>query len=590
LPERLTGAPAGGFHTGEPDGSCRRSIHLACARSRRHVIKKLVAALAVLTGLVTVGTVDPATAQSGPPIHRFSVPTDADVVSVTSPEFDGQVATANITSAPDCGAASSTAVPDGQPIVVSLPPAAPFTVGHINPYVWRHPMVADPSWRLHFEGFMYLPPLAVRASRDGQLKSLATIVGQVVAFHSANPDPGTSRYGWDEGTAQRRLQVENCLYELSHDTRLVTSMASDVRVQLGPRYYGPPNFPVHNHGLMANLRMVRAGELLNHPIWVSTALDRMRREAPLAFSPAGTTWEQSSSYQQVDTSLWQQAANQLAQRTQYATVAAAIRATTAKAARVVGWMTEPDGKTVQIGDSDNAAGAPTLTRSGVFRDTAAGYVIGRWLRTDPRTMYYTLRFGPSRRAHGQYDRGSLTWSVLGTRVLVGPGRFNYGTTAMGTWRLAPIAHNMAIPLTGYYSDRASASLTGYTIQAQAHAYRIVDSLYGRTHTRDVDFLHATHRLVVRDAFAGGASFRQYWHLDPAWRLVSAPVNGTVMVFRTATGRVLRITTTGRLSGVVRGSTSPVAGWNFPSQGVRYPAYQISIRSQGTSVTTTFTLS
>jgi hypothetical protein len=556
-----------------------------------------IAALAALTGVLAVGSVTGAAAQSGPIVHRFST-TNADAVSAstldTSP-LDPSAMTATaltataLTATADCGGPSATPVPDGQAIVVSLPPAAPFTVGRINPYVWRHPMVADPSWRLTFEAFMYLPPLAVRAARDGQTTSLNTIVNQVIAFHGQNPDPGSDAYGWDEGTAQRRLQAENCLYSLTHDSRLVPGMTADANVQFGRRYYGPPYRPVHNHGLMANLRLVRAGELLGRSTWVTFALNRMAHEAPLAFSAAGTSWEQSSSYQLLDTRLWQSAADELAQHPAYAATTTAIRAVTTKALRVVGWFTEPDGRFVQIGDSDRGVGGTSQTRPGIFRDDAAGYAMGRWSRTDAATTYYTIRYGPSRRAHGHYDRGGLTWTTFGARVLVGPGRYDYGSALIDAWQRSPIANNVAIPQSGGYNDSASASIVAQTIQIPARAYRVVDLLYGRTHSRSIDIVNGAHRLVVRDAYSGGVAFRQYWHLDQSWRWVSTSPGGTALLFKNASGRHLTIKTTGRLYSLRRGSTTPFAGWNFPTFGVKAAAYQIAIRSYGTSVTTTFTV-
>jgi hypothetical protein len=543
---------------------------------------KRYAAFAVLAGLlsgllVAAGT-GAATAQTGPIVHHFSTATDTDT---------GLTAAA-VSTAKDCSPPSPTPVPDGQPIVVSLPPAPLFTVGKISPTVWRHPMETSPAWRLSFEAFLYLPPLAVRAEQDGQMSSLSTILQQVIAFHVQNPDPGTSAYGWDEGTAQRRLMVENCLFELTHSASLVPGMVADAAVQLGPRYYGPPYHPVHNHGLMANLRLVRAGELLGRSVWVSIALNRMKTEAPLAFSSLGTTWEQSSTYQQVNWSLWQTAADELAQHSAYATTATAIRATTAKAHRVLGWMTEPDGHLVQIGDSDRTPGFPTATAAGTFRDNAAGYIIGRWSRTDRRTTYYTLRFGPSRRAHGQDDRGSITWSTLGKRILVGPGRYDYNAgSSVDVWRTDAISHNVAIPIGGRYRDKAAAKMTGSTIQSAAHAYSIVDYLYGLGHTRTVKIVNATHRLVVRDVFANATPFRQYWHLDPVWRFVRVSANGRSLFFQTRTGEQLIVTTTGRVASITRGSLRPVAGWNFPTYGAKTPSYQVAIGSVGSSVVTTF---
>jgi hypothetical protein len=65
-----------------------------------------------------------------------------------------------------------------------------------------------------------------------------------VTFHRQNPDPGDSLYGWDEGTALRRLDVLSCLYALTRSSTLVAGMKADVAVLLGPRYYGPPHHPV----------------------------------------------------------------------------------------------------------------------------------------------------------------------------------------------------------------------------------------------------------------------------------------------------------------------------------------------------------
>src|SRR6185312_5854385 len=101
------------------------------------------------------------------------------------------------------------------------------------------------------------------------------IVDQALAFYAADPDPGTSTAGWDEGTSMRRLTALNCLYQLTADGRLVPAMAAEVAVLTGPRYYGPPYHKVHNHGLMANLAVLRAGRLLGRNAWISTALTRM---------------------------------------------------------------------------------------------------------------------------------------------------------------------------------------------------------------------------------------------------------------------------------------------------------------------------
>ena len=162
---------------------------------------------------------------------------------------------------------------------------------------------------------------------------------------------------------------------------------------------------------------------------------------------------------------------------------------------------------VQIGDADATRGVPLPGMTArVFDDPAAGDVIGRWSWTDPKTTYYTLRFGPRRRAHGHYDRGSLTWSTLGSRVLVGPGRYAYNTTPYALWRTTAAAHNVAIPATGAYNDRGSSVIAAVKVQARAHAWVEKDTLYPRAHTRGVNVNTDTHTLSVSDTYSGVGMF------------------------------------------------------------------------------------
>lgn len=178
---------------------------------------------------MTSGGTSPAPGEEQPPGHVLPVPDDL------APELEA-VRAATAAPAPACGAPARNPVPDGHAIVVKLPPAPAFTVGAINPGWWKAPPVSDPTWQLTFLGLRWIPALAQRAADDGQEKSLAALVAEAVTFHRQNPDPGDSRYGWDEGTALRRLDVLSCLYALTRSSTLVAAMKADVAVLLGPRY------------------------------------------------------------------------------------------------------------------------------------------------------------------------------------------------------------------------------------------------------------------------------------------------------------------------------------------------------------------
>jgi hypothetical protein len=342
---------------------------------------------------------------------------------------------------------------------------------------------------------------------------------------------------------------------------------------------------------MANLQLVRAGDLLAVPSWKSTAIKRMTSEAPLAFSRLGTSYEQSSMYQLVNANLWAQAVAVLNASPGGQTAAATINASVTAARTVYRWMTEPDGGIVQVGDSDEqpgTVGAPIAAR--VLRDDQAGWIIGRWSWTDPYTTYYTVRYGPGRRAHGHHDRaGGVTWSTWGVRVLVGPGRFSYDAAdRYNAYQIGPQGQNVALPDARAVTN-ASAAVLASKVQAPAHAWTIKDRMFGIDHTRGINIDRDRRTLVVGDAFPAAALWRQRWHLDPAWRLVSGGANGTKLVFSHPSGRRLTVTTTGRVSSVLRGVTWPPAGWHFPRFRSRVWAPEIVIRSYGRACTTTFTV-
>ncbi|WP_433731674.1 hypothetical protein ACQP2Y_23315 [Actinoplanes sp. CA-051413] len=510
---------------------------------------------------------------------------------IYGPRPEGQ-RSADPTADARCGSAAADPVPDGQPIVVSMPPAPAFTVGAIPAASWKNPPVADVTWRLQYQGLMWMKPLARRAAIDGQAQSLAALVAQAVAFHRQNPDPGNNNYGWDEGTALRRLETENCLYALSASELLRPGMTADARVLLGPRYYGPPNYSVHNHGLMANLQLARGSDLLAVPSWKTTAVRRMTSEAPQSFSARGLSYEQSAMYHGVNTTLWANAVPVLADTPGSEAAAATVDMLVGKARTAYQWLTEPDGIIVQVGDSDEIRGAATtLSTPRVLRDDQTGWTIGRWSWTDPQTVYYSLRYGPARRAHGQHDRaGGVTFTAAGVRVLVGPGRFSYDAADnYRAYQLSANSHNVALPDGGTVTS-AGGKVTASVIQGPAHNWTVQDTMFGISHTRGVNVNRDTRTMKVSDSFPAKNLWRQYFHLDPAWTLVSAPLNGTKLTFAHPDGRRLGITTTGRLSGVVQGITRPPQGWHFPKWGNRVWAYEIVIRSYGRSSVTSFVVS
>jgi hypothetical protein len=552
--------------------------------------KGLVRAALVL-GLVmsTAGTLP-----AGPTQDAFAAPTAVTtrphVPSAPSEaEFEAAVA-ASAASTSGCGRADADPVPDRKPIVVSLPPARAFTVGKIPARMWRHPPVGDPTWRLKFLGLTWMSPLAQRAAVDGQTRSLAALVDQAVAFHRQNPDPHTPKYGWDEGTAMRRLSALNCLYALTHSKRLVTAMKANAVVQFGTRYYGPPYQMVHNHGLMANIVVLRTARLLGIGTWRRAAIARIEAEAPKAWSPAGTTWEQSTMYQAGNVKLWTSAANAIGSSRTSDAKLRAMRARTAKADRVTAWMTEPDAGIAILGDASDEPGTSRSTWTArTWHDNATGFGIGRWSWRDPATAYYTVRYGPPVAAHGHQDRGGVTWSDLGTRVLVTAGLLTYDpSNPFIAYQDGPVSNNVAFPSRPSLDGRATVKLARTRFQATSHQWVLTDGLFRVGHERSILVQGPKHRLTVADSFARRGTYVQKFHLAPGWKLSALTNHARTARFTGPKGRHLTVTTTGTIRRA-RGATGPIAGWHFPHFGKKLATEELTVVA-GPKVSTAFMLS
>ncbi|HEX5741768.1 MAG TPA: heparinase II/III family protein [Pilimelia sp.] len=465
----------------------------------------------------------------------------------------------------------------------------PFVVGEIPAAMWREPPTADASGQLAFWGFMYLPPMVVRAHRDRDRAALTTMVEQLVRFHAENPDPGRNLRGWDEGATFRRLDALTCLYAATGDARLRGPMYANVRVLFSSRYYGPPYRAVHNHGVFANLAVWNAGLLLGAEEWVRRARERIAAEAPQAFTRAGMTREQSSKYQKVNLDVWKRAADRIAERDPHDPVVTALRAVLERGAQVLGWLVEPDGRLVQLGNTERLAVRGAPGRGDLWRDDEAGVAVGRWSWTDPATTYYTVRYGPPTQAHGHAEHGGVTFTAGGARVLVNPGLYTYDRESpWHRYARSPEGANTAVPASGAPIKGRRAQLRSLGHGQGCHRWQISGRVGPHDHTRDVTVDGHGRRMAVTDGYADPTPFTQFWHLDPDWR----PAGGDTrqQVFRHTSGRVLTVATTGVLAPPLIGAEVPPAGWHFPRQGVRRPAPEVRVASAGGPVTTTFTVS
>ncbi len=463
-----------------------------------------------------------------------------------------------------------------------------FAVNGVPITWWKAPPVSTPVWQLYFRGLMWQQNVAYRALTNGDAEAIDALVVTAAESVAKNPDPGTAINGWDEGTNLRRQQALSCLYRASNgDARLIPAITATAKANMDTsRYYGLPNCPPHNHGLMANLALLDAGELLNNATWKSVAVSRLVTDSAGAFTAGGVSIEQSSGYHTTNADLWSLVADTLVAYPDASISGAApgIRARVAKARIATAHMTDPRGHLVPYGDADDTTFPVTAQASGTFRDDAAGLVTGRWSWTDPKTSYYLLRYGPARRAHGHEDRTELVWTTLGVPVLIDPGTFSYDPGIYHTFQISPIAHDVQTVNKRTFVPGAVVKMGATTTSGSVHAYSTTDTQYGLAHTRSWRIDTSLHQVTLTDKVA--AASVTSLHFDSTWNAVTiSSDHKTITLRHPSSGRTASIHSSAPMT-IYRQSTRPVLGWQFPAYGQRAGAVQILVNTPaGTSTTT-----
>ena len=392
----------------------------------------------------------------------------------------------------------------------------------------------DAVTRLYFHGAGWL---AVHAQSNP-----VDAVNLALEQARVRPDPGASATakdyintsGWNEAMVTIRMQTIQCLYQLSGDARLVPVMEALVRANLDPmRYYGPPRFKFHNHGLMANRALLRAAVAFGRPEWAESAGQRLAAGVPGYLDECGMTFEQSATYQHFSVRLL----TAMAEQSGSSIVAlAAQRAAVAAAA-----LTRPDGSVPVIGnDSGFGTGQPSGQSLWCPR---SGWAVHSGPR-DQVPQHAVVRFGPPRTMHGHQDKGAFTWWVGGAdgvAVLDDPGIFSKVRGQRFDWAQSQAAHSVlervGDPFTGAMSGAVSRVASGsrFDLSARKLPYR---------YTRTIEFSATSPRVVVLDRVTAPSSasahrYLQRWTLAPGWMRVT-DASAPDVIARRADGHSLSV--------------------------------------------------
>lgn len=409
---------------------------------------------------------------------------------------------------------------------------------------------------LWFHSLAWLVPSA-EADPAGAARIVATYASSL-----ADPGPDASRdrartSGWSEGQIRRRLETMECLYRMTGRTEF-----AKVAVFLGSallddrRYYGLPLRRPHNHGAQANRLLLRTGELFDRPEWITTSRERIMRDRASVFSACGMTDEQSSAYQWLNVSIWDDLGR-----------AAGLRQDP-HAKRAAEALVRPDGVVEPIGDGRVRTGR---TGGGDLWCPEDG-----WAAATSDGMHYVVRFGPATTRHGHDDHGAVTWFTHGKSVLADRATAPKSDASALAWSRGPGAHSILERV----DDPGSGSTSGRRIGD--HAYELVTDSGQHRRTVRID----PEQVTVTDADEATTSgmWIQHWHFAEGWEPQRAAGGMATGDLVSRDGARVRLTCleAGRpvtpLPVRVRSYTGGVAAWAWDMQ-CRHRGTDVSFTSQ-----------
>ncbi len=457
----------------------------------------------------------------------------------------------------------------------------------LTPTRWRSPSTTDPGFNLEAYGLMWMPQLlaAISASPDAD-ERLDVLVSAMASTLSWRPDTGRATDPvWAEGPNLRRQENLNCLYSVTRDARLVPVMSAVAHANLDPlRYYGPPVHPPHNHGIMANLALLNASELLGRADLRTAAINRMRVAVVASFTAGGLSIEQSTSYHQAVIGKWGAVSSRL--RTlggdDALTLATSIDSILVRAKRALAFLVAPNGIPVNFGDQVAGRTAMVASSRMLFLDPAAGVLTARWSWSAPDD-FVAARFGGPRQMHGHEDRMSVVWWATGRPILVDPGTATYVAGPAHDWTLLSASHSVPVVSGRPFAPKAPIAISAVRT-GSIDSFTLTGRPWGVTQSRHVAVDSRLNRLTLTDTAAGRLS--PVLQLDTRWWCRSISADRTLATFVDSTGARLTVRTTGRITSIKRGQPGLAGGWTFSYPPERRAAAGRIVITGGTSVVTT----
>lgn len=425
---------------------------------------------------------------------------------------------------------------------------------HMDPYKNR-------SWQMVFQSLRWMGRLVADYESTGEEDYLRRAEEIAKDWIEHNPYGGrtTSKYAWAEHPIALRAPALVCLSRYVKADWLKKSLALHAKLLSDPKNYELG----HNHGLDQDIGLLRIGCRYGNTKWKNLAVSRMVKSMSLDIDSQGALREQAPRYAIYVYDRLGVAVDTI--KDCKMKVPAALATRWESLPRHISAATQPNGYLVPIGDGP-ADVQPTGFETGHPKSTVqvfnAGYVFGRTAWNDPKSAYYSIRFGPALKFHGHEDHMSVTYYAQGRSILTEAGFHSYENTPYRRWTLSPEAHNVPIVVGRKFRGHTPTALVATSVHKDRQTFTFTDKAYGVPRKRSVLVNHREDVMAVLDS--GGGRLRNLWHLDPRLKVVSNSGGRIVVADGEWKASIVQLampscTAVGGQR-VVRGQTSPYQGW------------------------------
>lgn len=463
---------------------------------------------------------------------------------------------------------------------------------------WNENPLKDANWQFQLHSMRYVLDLLTAARLTGTRSYEARALFLLHDWLNDNPRHGApSAWAWNDHTTALRAIVLACVADLLpmsgwlHDALVVHG-----RTLADPRFYRYAG----NHALNQDIGLLEIGRVLDRPDWRALAARRLDTLIRDSVDEQGVTNEQSIGYEDYNYRRYRHAEERLL------AVGLTPGAAFARVDRMPAFLAQatlPNGTYEMIGDTSGwpaqripgtaAEYAATRGASGpkptatVARYTA-GFLFARsgWGERRPATdeSFLSVKWGAAPTFHGHADGLSLTLAAYGSRLLVDPGPYSYGSGPARGFFKGRTAHNVVTVDGARWAWSTASRLLGYRQSAGYVDIRLQASgVRGVTHTRRVTYSRTLDYLLVEDRLTSSTvhTYRQLWHLVEDGR---PTLGGSTAVTHRPSGNVLIRELAGAPTlRVVMGETAPIQGWISYKSGQMLPAPVVEATQRGTSV-------